>query len=89
MSELNSQSIDLSRPFLHACEIEVIFPTNEQAEQAIQILQVDREPTERVSKVFHLVNEEATNDRSGRVTNDVDQNVKSDNDGVIYRRMKV
>ena len=46
----------------HACEIEVIFPTDLQAEQALQILQVDKEPTDRVSKSFHLVKEEAEKD---------------------------
>lgn len=39
----------------HACEIDVAFPTDLQAEQALQILQVDREPTDRVSKTFSLV----------------------------------
>jgi len=39
---------------LHACEIQVTFPTNRQAEQALQILQVDAEPTDRVSKSFRL-----------------------------------
>jgi len=45
-------------PRNHACEIEVTFLTNLQAEQALQILQVDREPTDRVSKSFHLVKKE-------------------------------
>lgn len=39
----------------HVCEIDVAFPTDLQAEQALQILQVDREPTDRVSKTFSLV----------------------------------
>ncbi|MGK3758557.1 MAG: hypothetical protein ACI8RD_010872 [Bacillariaceae sp.] len=43
------------RDRIHACEIEITFPTNLQAEQALQILQVDKEPTERASKSFHLV----------------------------------
>ena len=38
----------------HVCEIEVTFPTNLQAEQAKQVLQVDREPTDRVTKSFRL-----------------------------------
>jgi hypothetical protein len=46
----------------HACEIEVTFPTDLQAEQALQILQVDREPTDRVSKSFQLVSEEGAKD---------------------------
>jgi hypothetical protein len=43
------------RDRIHACEIEITFPTNLQAEQALQILQVDKEPTDRASKSFHLV----------------------------------
>jgi len=50
----------------HACEIEVIFPTDLQAEQALQILQVDKEPTPRVSKSFQLVKEEAPKDTKTR-----------------------
>lgn len=46
----------------HACEIEVIFATDLQAEQALQILQVDKEPTDRVSKSFQLVKEKAEKD---------------------------
>jgi hypothetical protein len=42
----------------HACEIEVTFPTNLQAEQALQILRVDREPTDRVKKTFDLIKTE-------------------------------
>jgi hypothetical protein len=44
----------------HACEIEVTFPTNLQAEQALQVLQVDQEPTDRVTKTFHLLKQPAT-----------------------------
>mmetsp|Transcript_17672 Transcript_17672/g.40552 ORF Transcript_17672/g.40552 Transcript_17672/m.40552 type:complete len:128 (+) Transcript_17672:182-565(+) len=43
---------------IHACEIEVTFPTNLQADQALRILQVDREPTDRVSKSFRLIKPE-------------------------------
>ena len=43
------------RDRIHACEIEITFPTHLQAEQALQILQVDKEPTDRASKSFHLV----------------------------------
>ena len=49
-------------PPSHVCEIDVTFPTDLQAEQALQILQVDREPTDRVSKHFELVREEAAKD---------------------------
>jgi len=38
----------------HACEVQVTFPTDVQAEQALQILQVDAEPTDRVHKSFRL-----------------------------------
>jgi hypothetical protein len=43
------------RDRIHACEIEITFPTDLHAEQALQILQVDKEPTDRASKSFHLV----------------------------------
>lgn len=46
----------------HVCEIDVTFPTDLQAEQALQILQVDKEPTDRVSKTFQLLREEGTKD---------------------------
>ena len=51
-----------SRPN-HICEIEVTFPTDRQAEQALQILQVDKEPTDRVSKSFELVTNETSVDK--------------------------
>ena len=47
----------------HVCEIEVTFPTDRQAEQALQILQVDKEPTDRVSKSFELVTNETSVDK--------------------------
>lgn len=50
----------------HVCEIDVTFPTDLQAKQALQILQVDREPTDRVSKAFALVKEES-NDSNGSI----------------------
>lgn len=53
----------------HVCEIDVTFPTDLQAEQALRILQVDREPTDRVSKTFELVKEEETVDSEGKSTN--------------------
>lgn len=43
---------------VHVCEVLVTFPTNLQAEQAMQILQVDAEPTDRVHKSFRLENED-------------------------------
>eukprot|EP00536_Pseudo-nitzschia_multiseries_P003190 jgi/Psemu1/301811/fgenesh1_kg.47_\ len=46
----------------HSCEIEVTFPTNLQAEQALKILQVDREPTDRVSKSFQMIKPDETAD---------------------------
>lgn len=48
--------------FLYACRIEISFPTNGQAEQAMQVLQVDREPGDRVVKAFSLVKEEGEGD---------------------------
>ena len=44
----------MASPRPHACEVEVRFPTDLQAEQALQILQVDAEPTDRVTKSFRL-----------------------------------
>ena len=38
----------------HACELEVTFSSAIQAEQAMQIMQVDQEPTDRVTKSFAL-----------------------------------
>mmetsp|Transcript_9292 Transcript_9292/g.18509 ORF Transcript_9292/g.18509 Transcript_9292/m.18509 type:complete len:85 (-) Transcript_9292:666-920(-) len=46
----------------HSCEIEVTFPTDLQAEQALQILRVDQEPTDRVSKSFQLVQTKETDE---------------------------
>jgi hypothetical protein len=45
--------MDDSSP-VHACEVQIDFPTNLQAEQALQILQVDAEPTDRVTKSFRM-----------------------------------
>jgi hypothetical protein len=38
----------------NACELEVTFCNAVQAEQAMQIMQVDKEPTDRVTKSFQL-----------------------------------
>jgi len=45
----------------HSCEIKVTFSTNLQATQAMQILQVDREPTNRVSKSFRIEEDDSLN----------------------------
>jgi hypothetical protein len=50
----------------HACEIQVTFPTDLQAEQAMKILQVDAEPTDRVTKSFRL--HEETNEKETLVS---------------------
>ena len=42
----------------YACRIDVKFPTSRQAEQTMQVLQVDREPGDRVIKAFSIVNME-------------------------------
>ena len=52
----------------HAGEIQVPFPTNLQAEQAMKILQVDKEPTNRVHKSFRLVEESEDNGNSAAVS---------------------
>ena len=39
---------------MHSCEIEITFPTSLQAKQAMEVLQVDQEPTTRVTKSFRL-----------------------------------
>lgn len=67
---------------IHACEIEVTFPTNLQAEQALQILQVDKEPTARVSKSFHLT--KTGKEGSTRTNGD-----KCSSDSVLIYKMKV
>jgi hypothetical protein len=42
----------------HACEIEIQFPTADQADQVMKVLQVDKEPTDRVVKSFRLIQQE-------------------------------
>eukprot|EP00934_Nitzschia_sp_Nitz4_P005247 Nitzschia sp. Nitz4//scaffold66_size103028//54223//54713//NITZ4_004501-RA/size103028-augustus-gene-0.78-mRNA-1//-1//CDS//3329556359//5237//frame0 len=39
---------------MHSCQVQVTFPTNIQAQQVLSALQVDEEPTNRVSKSFRL-----------------------------------
>jgi hypothetical protein len=54
----------------HACEIEVTFATNLQAQQALEILQVDKEPTDRVTKSFEIMvieNQSTDQDNDGTV----------------------
>lgn len=41
----------------HSCEVKISFPTDLQAQQAIQILAVDPEPTNRVVKQFRISQE--------------------------------
>jgi Transcription factor Pcc1 len=50
-----STMADNSLLFRHACEVEVTFPTNLQAQQAYEILQVDQEPTDRVTKSLEII----------------------------------
>jgi hypothetical protein len=38
----------------HACDLEATFSSAVQAEQAKQMMQVDQEPTDRVTKLFIL-----------------------------------
>ena len=59
-SNASGEKVDSTSRPSHACEIDITFPTDLQAEQALQILQVDREPTDRVSKTFQLLREETT-----------------------------
>lgn len=42
----------------HACELEVVFRTASSAEHAVKVLQVDKEPTDRVTKSFQLKSNE-------------------------------
>jgi len=39
----------------YSCRIDIQFPTDRQADQAMQVLQVDREPSDRVTKYFSVV----------------------------------
>eukprot|EP00526_Cylindrotheca_closterium_P022195 CAMPEP_0113623002 /NCGR_PEP_ID=MMETSP0017_2-20120614/11820_1 /TAXON_ID=2856 /ORGANISM="Cylindrotheca closterium" /LENGTH=111 /DNA_ID=CAMNT_0000532913 /DNA_START=17 /DNA_END=352 /DNA_ORIENTATION=+ /assembly_acc=CAM_ASM_000147 len=41
----------------HCCEVKIAFPTNLQAQQAMQVLAVDPEPTNRVAKQFRISQE--------------------------------
>jgi len=45
-------------PAVFSCEIQVTFPTNLQAEQAMKVLRVDKEPSDRVTKTFGMKAEE-------------------------------
>ncbi|CAB9523156.1 Transcription factor Pcc1 [Seminavis robusta] len=47
----------MSHPY--AARIDLTFPDNELAEKAIQVLQVDKEPGDRVVKAFSIVQEES------------------------------
>jgi len=40
---------------IYTCRIDIKFPTNLQAEQTMQVLQVDKEPGDRVIKTFSVV----------------------------------
>ena len=53
---------------MHSCEIEITFPTSLQAKQAMEVLQVDQEPTTRVTKSFRLSTTAATATTDGTVT---------------------
>ena len=52
---------------LHTCEIDIAFPTTKQAEQAMAVLQVDQEPTNRVTKSFRLVPQQPSSSVSSPV----------------------
>lgn len=52
----------VTSPPPHVCEVRVTFPTNRQAQYALQVLQVDKEPTDRVQKYMEVVYE-TTNDK--------------------------
>ena len=41
-------------PKIHSCDVRVTFPTNRQAQYALQVLQVDKEPTDRVTKSMEI-----------------------------------
>jgi hypothetical protein len=47
-------TITTNKNGMHACDVEITFPTALQAQQAIEILQVDHEPSNRVTKSFRL-----------------------------------
>ena len=60
-----------------------------QAEQALQILRVDKEPTERVSKSFQLVKEKLL-EKGGEDKRILDNNKTSnDTDHKVIHKMKV
>lgn len=71
MSNTSGEKMDITTLPSHACEIDITFPTDLQAEQALQILQVDKEPTDRVSKTFRLVREDATIDSESGGTDSI------------------
>mmetsp|Transcript_55785 Transcript_55785/g.135180 ORF Transcript_55785/g.135180 Transcript_55785/m.135180 type:complete len:122 (-) Transcript_55785:191-556(-) len=49
----NNQTTSAS-PKMHSCDVRVTFPTNRQAQYALQVLQVDKEPTDRVTKSMEV-----------------------------------
>ena len=55
------ETIQATKSDVHVCELEITFPTDLQAEQAMKVLQVDKEPTDRVTKSFRLQTEENPN----------------------------
>jgi hypothetical protein len=59
----NDETSNRSDEKLHACEIKLTFPTPLQAQQAMQVLSVDAEPTTRVSKSFRIDNEGEPGDK--------------------------
>ena len=50
----SSSSSSSSPPKMHSCDVRVTFPTNRQAQYALQVLQVDKEPTGRVTKSMEI-----------------------------------
>ena len=68
IQEATNDSTMSSSSDVHCCELQVLFPTNVQAEQAMQVLQVDEEPSNRVTKTFRLHTERKKKDKTNATT---------------------
>ena len=61
-------------PKMHSCDVRVTFPTNRQAQYALQALQVDKEPTDRVTKSMEIELHKNQEDKGGDEDGDGDSN---------------
>mmetsp|Transcript_55786 Transcript_55786/g.135181 ORF Transcript_55786/g.135181 Transcript_55786/m.135181 type:complete len:129 (-) Transcript_55786:123-509(-) len=82
----NNQTTPPSSSKMHSCDVRVTFPTNRQAQYALKVLQVDKEPTDRVTKSMEV--EKMLDDIKQEKTTK-DPTVKNDDDGEEEERIAV